>query len=95
MTDDDGTMILKSATNNITHCNNQEDYAGRTQEAKFIHRACLEPLFYCRFASVQAEVFAVGSSFFVCSLQDMRSIVKVALCVDRSDSITAFQLIMT
>ena len=59
------------------HCTNQGAYAERTQEAKLIHGACLEPLFDCRFASVQAEVLAVGSSFFVCSLQAMESIVNV------------------
>ena len=43
--------------------------AERTKEAHFIYRACLESLLYNSFASVQAQVFAIGSSFFVCSLQ--------------------------
>lgn len=33
-------------TNIFKHCTNHAAYAERTQEANFIHRACLEPLLY-------------------------------------------------
>ena len=45
MADDNEDALLTSTTKNITHCTNQEAFAERTQEANFIHRACLEPLF--------------------------------------------------
>lgn len=46
-----------------------ERAGGRTKEADFVHRAGLESLLYCSFASVQAKIFAVSSRFLVCSLQ--------------------------
>ena len=45
MADDNEDALLTSTTKIITHCTDQEAFAERTQEANFIHRACLEPLF--------------------------------------------------